>query len=111
MQKFLKSVKTKEILFSHENNSSVKLDARSNLANFNRLKIFFVPRWYILAIFTWTPTPYNLFICKYGIETESGRVSNSNTCQHGGNMITKGFFGQIFSWCNLFALFIPKKSF
>ena len=35
-------------------------------------------------------------------------VSNSNTCQHGGSMITKGFFGQIFSWCNLFALFIPK---
>ena len=29
----------------------------------------------------------------------------------GGNMITRGFFGQIFSWCNLFTIFIPKKSF
>ena len=64
-----------------------------------------------LQFFTWTSTPYNLFACKYGMEMESGRVSNSNSCQHGGNMITKGFVGQIFSWCNLFALFILKKSF
>ena len=67
-----------------------------------------------LQFFVWTPTPYNLFTYKYESETESGRVSNSNSCQHGGggggNKITNGFFGQIFSWCNLFTLFISKKS-
>ena len=36
-----------------------------------------------LQLFTLTPTPCNLFTCKYGSETESGRVSNSNTCQQG----------------------------
>ena len=49
-----------------------------------------------LQFFTCTPTPYNLFTCKYGSKMESGRVSNSNTCQtRVGNMIAKGVLDRV----------------
>ena len=84
---------------------------RSNLANFNGLEIL-CPKevhscnflYGLLRLITYLPTNME---AKRSLEgCQIATVANT-----GGNMITKGFFGQIFSWCNLFTLFISKKSF
>ena len=98
-------------MFRHENNSSVKLDARSkrsNLANFNGLQIL-CPKVVhscnflhgLLHLITYLPANMEAKRSLEGCQI----ATLANT---GGNMITKGFFGQIFPWCNSLALLIPK---
>ena len=87
---------------------------RSNLANFNGLEILCPKEVHsynflhgFLHLITYLPANME---AKRSVGV-SGRVSNSNTCQQGGNMITKRFFGQTFLFCNLFKLFIAQIAF
>ena len=85
---------------------------RSNLANFNGLEILCPKEVHsynflhgFLHLITYLPANME---AKRSLEgCQIATLANTAVVI----MITKGFFGQIFSWCNLFLLFIPKKAF
>ena len=90
------------------------MDARSkwsNLANFNGVEILCPKEVHSCNFIHGLLHPIINFPANMEAKRSLEGCQIATLANTGGNMITKGFFGQIVWWCNLFTLFIPKKSF